>query len=231
MSRLHRVFVSMDSLLDTRIGSIAEYNESIATQLLATGKYQSRRHNQFNLILPYIDTVAVSNAYVNRSVSTLKLSPATPILATLCNLVTDYRVNKEISPEVTEIQITLNSWPYVLTTEESDDFALSIKEATGADKVNVRRLPITSLTPEFVGQYDTFVWHELDDWVSTHMKNIHYKGMHNTTFYCPEIITHHLHDLDKIPKDGPGQELRIMMAEYVIFELMPLSMYSLYPPE
>ena len=221
----HHILVTLDSLLDTRIASVAAHNADLATQLLATGQYQSRRHNQLSRILSGLSQGVYDVLYKERDTYTLKLAVATPIVPMLADLVTRYRSPLDRPVEEMKVILTINAAPYLLSHELKTIIADTVKLATLVDEVRWNFLLPEYLRPEGLVPYHTVVMHDIDEWFTLHGETLaRTHGLQETTIYAPEALV----DPDRALQPGASAAaLRFIAMGAVQIELMPLSMFSI----
>ncbi len=227
----YKVLVTLDSIMDTRIAAIAKHSEGLAKQLLESGKYQTRRHNQWNLLVPNADTHAINELYDNRDMEILKMSVATPIVGLLSELVSDARIMRTDAVERMDVVITLNLSPYIMKNDTAKLLADALLENTLAKSVDTSYIKMESLTPSHLAKYDVVILDDIEAWLPNHLKEIEQAMMKDTLLYVPEIIRSGLGEIEAIPKEAPGKVLSLLYAEYLKIEVLPLQFYNLIPPE
>ena len=228
--RTHRLLVNLDSILDTRLASIAKVSEELATTILDTGKYHSRRHNNITHISTMADNPTIVNAFNNRDTETLKMAGPTSIISLIKDLVEKYRVNFRTYNDVTKITLDLNTWPYKLNYDEKEVFKEVLKSELDLNEIKTVFIPIGKMSLQRIAVYQTVIWHEIDEWASIHLNSLTFTGARNTVFYHPEILVHDLDNAHKLEPLKAGEALKIVLLKYIELECIPLSIYSIIPP-
>lgn len=110
------IYIDLDALLDTRLGTILKIFPAQATKVMASG-YFSRTLEDFG---EFIDMSVFREAYSKRDRETLRHSPISAIYKLVKYYVNKTLIARVSSPMVAKPVIVLNLFPYVLDTEEVD---------------------------------------------------------------------------------------------------------------
>jgi len=228
MGKLKRVLVTLDSLLDTRLGTVALLNPDWAEALLNSGGYQRRIGNKLSRICPMIDDDAVDEAWAARSVSSLLRSGPTPIMAVLRGSVAEFALPGEHGSPGHQLEIVVNYHPYLLTEEELVMQRDIIKTVTGCHKVRHVFVPLDEFSPDTFDPYESVVYHELDDWMTMFYSRFAGHTPRDVTFYYPEIVLAKEDEYKKMPDGFAPTMLLPYIAELgVVPVARPLYEYSL----
>jgi hypothetical protein len=112
-NRVETIYVDLDCLLDTRLGTLAKINPELASNALMNG-YHERDEDIFE----GVGVEDYRKAYEARDVDTLTLSVITGMFSFLheCVLAAFKRI--QIDGIFDAIQLEVNYWPYELDDEE-----------------------------------------------------------------------------------------------------------------
>ena len=236
-----RIIVNLDSLFDTRLGTIVRINPNWIEPLIQGG-YHARIHNHLSLINKDIDNDIVTEVFNNRDADTLKVSKSTNIVNLLEIKIREHLMLMESTPHKRDIVIIVNTYPYNLSTEIVRSI---IEELSGIwNTKNIRRIHISDkdLTPEFlIKKYNRLITHDLDSWLVPNVKKLEITPMplFNLTVptYINDIIGFRL-ALQKKNKNLPETNLiagiieiqRRKMASLLELETCPLADYSVTLP-
>ena len=236
-----RIIVNLDSLFDTRLGTIVRINPTWVGPLIKGG-YHSRIHNHLSLINKDIDNDIVTEVFNNRDVDTLKVSKATNIVNLLEIKIREHLMLMESTPHKKDIVIIINTYPYNLTTETVRNIIGTLSDIWNTK--NIRRIHISDkdLTPEFLTKkYNRLITHDLDSWLVPNVKKLEITPipLFNLTVptFINDIIEFRL-ALQKKNKNIPEKDLiagiieiqRRKMASLLELETCPLSDYSVTLP-
>jgi hypothetical protein len=226
-----KIFISLDSIMDTRLGAVAMFSEKAAEELLASKKYHSRRNNNWALILPMLNTKDINEIYENRDSKILDYSAPTAIMDMVIEMVVSAKTPDNPIMANIKIEIDINIWPYTLTDSAMNILKESVWGVLPADNVNIVNIPVNNMTPEFIGEYSTVIWHEWNEWGNKHLEGLTTRCMAGTNFYCPEIIVNmgNIAAMEDIPEEMPGMELQFFLAEYLRLNILPLELFSVAP--
>jgi hypothetical protein len=224
----HTVYASMDSLLDTRMGTVARIDQSAAADILKDDRYHSRRTNELWLLDDRINPDTFKQLWKDRDIETLKLSMATLVVPLLYDIQQRYRSKEAIKPDIVTLRLIVNTHPYRLTDEEQSLYCDILRSVTQIDDVRLTSTSVDWLTPTTLAQYNTFIWHDLDEWFTIHGEALTESPMPKLDFYAPEILQC---SGEVPPQTFIGNAFRMLFAELAVFELMPLRYFSLMLPD
>lgn len=226
----HSIFVGMDCLLDTRLAALGKYSPEAAEEMLMTGKYHTRKHNCFDRYVAGLDLSAAEEIYNLRDIAILRDAVITPIVLMISDITDRYKVVSGRYPVSTEVNLTVNVHPYKLDKDLTEEFREVLRATTGIDVIKFCNLPLEIMSVEYLSQYETVIWNELDNWMNIHHGDLSSKKMAETVMYCPEIHVDPDKDISDVHPDTPANELRMMLMEYVNFEILPLELFSAVRP-
>lgn len=199
------VYIDLDSLLDTRLGTIAKYDKDIAISNLDNNDYYTRTTEDFI----GIDKSIFDELYKNRDIDTLKESTITNIVFIireftlgLIKLVADH-------PIYDRIKVYVNTYPYILNNDENNDLIEIIRGYTfDTCDVSVIHKSFKELDCMWVylNVQHMFIYH-YNDWLNERGKELSHRGLPELSVYCPKIYFSHTptneekEELDKL-NDG-----------------------------
>lgn len=227
----HKVFIGIDCLLDTRLAALGIYSEDAASELLKSGKYHSRKHNKFSVYLDTIDDAAVNAIFDSRNMEVLKQARVTNLITLLIGLVERYVTMETQIKEVIGVEIIINTYPYDIDSNVKEALVETVGEITQAVAVECVSMRPEEMSPTFLSNYATVIWHDFDSWVKIHHQKFTPGVMISTSMYCPEIYVKEDDYLEKIPGRYPSRELKLILSEHVQLELLPIESFSVYKPE
>lgn len=128
-SQNEAILIELDTLLETRLGTVDFINPEWANKLAMSG-YQHRLSDDFNMFVPEIDMVKYKEAYAKRDWQVLARSAPTEFSVDLTRILDELLFDpKRLSPNAT-MEIHVNIYPYDLTDEEKVAMVESIHEVT-----------------------------------------------------------------------------------------------------
>lgn len=223
------IYISLDSLLDTRLGTLAKVDTSLAVAAL-NGNYRNRVIDHFEGISP----LEFAAAYAKRDLETLKLSMVSNVSFLIRRIIKDNLALAVQQRVVTRINIELNVWPY--TFEHPDEVEMLIScvrhHAYNNAVVRVVSMDPAHLTPAFVmSNYQLLVMYDWMHWLGLHKPAFEERGMPGVAVIAPQLF------LDKVPSKEEIVEMSSggknvfeltekMFAPLFRLNLLPASLFS-----
>ena len=196
-----RILVSLDALLDTRLGVIAQKYPHLVSKFFHQ-RYYGRIQDKFKEV-PDFDTL-----YKNRDKETLQNSLMTNITLLMGYFVrtSANEVLKGGQPNVLSFQINIH--PYEMDAEEKQDLIGALEFHVGdAAEISVVSIPNEFLTPEACKeQYAVLVMYDFANWLTMHSEKFKQVRMPNMVVYAPKL-------LQKLPTKAEQKEMGEMNAD------------------
>lgn len=125
------IYIELDCLFDTRLGTINRLNPDLATKLVATD-YRHRITDDFDKFVPEINMVQYEQLYRARDWITLANSVPTEFSTDLNRMLDELLFDpRRLNPNST-VEIHVNSYPYELTDEEKVEYVQALHEITAS---------------------------------------------------------------------------------------------------
>lgn len=241
-----KLYVELDALLDTRLGTVSRLSEDAAIELLTNARYADRMSDDMGRLTDLITTDDYQAAYRQRDVDTLVVSRPTALSFMLAKIVSDLEQQMvAANPKVEAIEIDVNVYPYQLTAQENDDIAASIMaRCATAAVVRTIYVPPRELTMEMikVNEWVALIMYNFTDWAAEVIDRLEKYNVHLPSVTC--FIPLMLISEDNLPteeemtapngqKTDPFEALKGFLAEVIAIEYMPAWMYTIIdlPPE
>jgi len=187
-----KILLSLDCIFDTMLGSVKLESNDWYDALKDNVKYSNRTSNKLSLISSDIDDDRVGDRYAKRDVNTLRISPITPMLDIIADHASVSNVDNEGHPDSTRLDISINTYPYILEKDELRELFTQLKTVFGVDKLLCLSRSNKNLTPKYIKRhFDTVVLYDMDEWVGYQIHNLKLSPMPAVTFVFP------LHLVDK----------------------------------
>lgn len=173
------LMIMMDCLLDTRIGVIFSFGEETLNKVL-NENYHTRQEDKF----VGIDSQEFKQRYAARDKTTLKNSAVTCLIKLLQEFVFKTLNQSLVTPHHLLPKIVLNTYPYVLSEEETKVFIKILMHYTNQKcQVEVIYKSPESLTPKFVKHnFSVMIMYHYLEWLEFHSASEAFK-----TTTCPEV--------------------------------------------
>lgn len=163
--KVDRFYVSLDVLLDTRIGTLAKMGSPYAEEIRNNG-YLKRRVESFE----GVDMDAFRKAYAARDVETLKYSVVTEGIRFLRDLAVEIQSQQAAGiasdPNAHGIEVIVNVHPYDLSEDEQNAIADMIDEwLMGIAEIKTISLPVEKLTVETCMDFSALLMYDYNEWM------------------------------------------------------------------
>ena len=167
----HRILVSIDTILDTVMAVAMSMDEENLPRLAEEG-YHVRFSNDLSFILPEFDMEEFNSRWAKRDVSILRLAFSTPVLSQLMSRMEETTGLPEDHPLATSFELTLNTYPYRLSEEDSKAMQEHLSGLLNVD-ITMIRYPLRKLTPKWLrDNCSQFIIRDLDEWVGVHLDEL-----------------------------------------------------------
>jgi hypothetical protein len=227
MSAVERIYLDLDTILDTRLGTLAKHNQTLATQVLS-GPYHERDMDEF----PGLSREEFMKLYAQRDIHTLLHSVRTNIFALMHSISRSQLETNAMGGSFDQITYVVNVHPYDLTAEEMEQMR-SVIELVALDTYPVEMVRLTDkeLTPKFCkSEYAMMVRYHWGYWIDMHKDAFLETQMPGVTLMAPATYERRP-DLAALKAAGnmhPFHALEVSVAPIVGLRLMPVSMFSIY---
>lgn len=222
------VYIDLDCLLDTRLGTLAKKDIRLASEVLNNG-YHTREIDEF----PGVSADEFKQLYKARDEEVLELSVFTNAIKILQGCVKGTLDNIFKGGQNTGVEIVVNIHPYNLDEETCDDIVRAVALHT-FNTVNVKSInvPDEFLFPSFCKEnYDLMIRYGFEDWVAMHSKAFETVKMPTMGFISPAIYS-------KVPTEEEFAELKeqkvhpfkateMLMAPLFSLRLLEISVFSI----
>lgn len=159
------IYIELDALLDTRLGTIARINEDAAVATLEDG-YHARDIDAFT----HVDMAVYHDLYAQRNTITLMYSRPTHWVLNLTRIAGLLSEQAIARPYHEGAKIVVNLFPYKLTDAEADQIGKAVAAwMKGLAPVELTSLQPQHLTPLHCKQhYAMMIVYEFEEWMNLH---------------------------------------------------------------
>ena len=188
------MMVTLDSLFDTRIGTLAKIDVDAAAGFLHDESYAERLWD----IFPGIDPVHFDEEYKKRDRETLRNSQTTPVVYIIQDFVKRCAESSYSRPTMLVPEIHINFYPYNLTEEEKDVIISGLQRVVPL-KPEFKKVYFSDeqLNPSFCRTtYNVMVHYHGHQWLEMHSAN-----QLLNEFKCEMVTLFVPAKLDKRPSD------------------------------
>lgn len=226
------IYLDLDTILDTRMGTLATMGTEHAVRTLNSGKYHQRIADQFE----GISRSTFDEAYAKRDINTLKRSLLTNVVFFLRRMIKDSLISAVINQKVEKMCFTVNVYPYNFDDPGMVEMLIACLRfhTYSTSSVRIVSIPDEELTPEFcANNFVIMIRYDWVRWAAKHKKFYETKGTPQLSIVVPEIF------FDDVPTPEDIQNLQMkkqnpfkMTVEITkaMFRLthMPSSLFSIH---
>ena len=226
--------VSLDAILDTRIGLVDSIHPEWAVALASSDEYIHRKIDDFSKIIP-IDKDQWRDLWARRTSVILRHSTVTPILMRLAYGLNHHSLQALTRPDTNIAKVTVNFWPYVdLSPLVREAILKAIAVYTGKDLIfkseiiSPEELTVPMVRQRFAEIYLYDHW----DWMTMHTRDLMAIGIPQTRLILPKLYRNRvITDEERVMDDGNESRLRewdlatIMYREVVDLEFIDAQQY------
>jgi hypothetical protein len=225
------IYLDLDTILDTRMGTLAGMSDDLAVQALQSGRYHKRMVDEFD----GVNKDVFKAAYEQRNLDTLKRSVLTNMVFFMRRLIKDSLMEAVIQQKVEKMCFTINVWPYDFSDDGLVDMLIAcIRFHTySTSSVQIVSIPPEELTPEYcVKNYQIMIRYNWIEWVDAHKAFFEQRGIPTVAVVVPEIFVK-VPTQDEIDQLGLLKQSPFKMTEQAcasLFRLkhMPISLFSIH---
>lgn len=127
-----RIYVELDSLLDTRLATLIRIDEAEASKALELG-YRERLSDVWSQLGLNINQDVYAERYRKRDRATLQAARPSGIVPMVHQLVGALGKMADNTPFVEAVTLDVNFWPYQLTEGERQEILAAVRFSVGGD--------------------------------------------------------------------------------------------------
>lgn len=228
-----KIYITLDSLLDTRLGALVKINDKFAFNVTNNHDYYIRQTDEFADeefgILTKEQFDKVSTLFKN---DILHLSLKTKMyvfLKELCNTL----IEKAIStPYIAGIEVEVNIYPYDLNTEECELLSKAVSiHLNNLFNVSIVSISLKDLTCKYIkDNYCGMIMYHYGEWMNLHQVQLQKREIKDVALYIPRI--HYVRALTQEEEKEYNnnqndifETLSILLREFITMQFLPVSLY------
>lgn len=217
---LKRIYVSLDELLDTRLGLIQTIKPELVERYLGDdiARYTLRMHDSVIWNDLGLDEVGWYSLWEQRGYfDVLPNSVVTRIPALINSILKEYQASNEHAIGDWDIRLDINLHPYPFTDEEQTMLETILSELMpGVTQMNFIRKGVKQLTPKDIkARYDYIIMYSFQYWSMIHAEELKNLLMPQCHFFVPRLFV-------QIPPDELFEKDKVLkhVVELDPFKLM-----------
>lgn len=229
-----KIFVELDCILDTRLGTIARINEQAAIDIL-NNNYHSRDTDDFS---QYIDNEKFKELYEDRDGITLEYSSATSCLHLIETMCRELLVNTAVNPNHSGAELVINLYPYVMENHVIETLINAIRIWIGTNVI----ITTVNLAPEYISaiycknNISTMFMYNYERWLNKHIESFKDVNLKEMTMYVPAIYHNKKptsEEMESLLAKGPHPfiELELLLKPVLDFNIIDIRIFSVVKPD
>ena len=228
-----KILITLDSLFDTRLGVLKTYNPNLVVPVLKNG-YLKRITNKLSLFDSNIADNTLNELWINRNLTVLKNSELTMIIYYLMDDTLNTIGVKNEFPDSVKLNITVNTYPYVISSELWLKLSNSLKKILNVDTLNRSHLSFEQLSISYLSSnFKNFIVHDINEWSSFHQKQLMTPVVNNSldrlTITAPILLGNDIDitELDETMITNIQRAEKLAFSSFFLTDFRPLRTFSI----
>lgn len=182
-----RIYVELDSLLDTRLATLIRIDEAEASKALELG-YRERLSDVWSQLGLNINQDVYAERYRKRDRATLQAARPSGIVPMVHQLVGALGKMADNTPFVEAVTLDVNFWPYQLTEGNAKRFWRRCGSPLGGRAGGLGLLLPKELTPKLIDQcWDGVIMYDFNTWLVENEERLKDTRMPTVAFIAPTL--------------------------------------------
>lgn len=183
------IYVDLDSILDTRLGTVHCISPDLACTLQESG-YASRVIDDWDKLLGADNAAIFRERYSKRGTEELQSSVMTGMVPHLRAVFASMEKSAVNGPLTGSFTLTVNAWPYKMHPTEEDEIRLCLFTLICPfAEILFVNIPHNNLTPAHIKEnYDAVIMYDFDTWLTYHWGALDLCKMPRVSFYAPALF-------------------------------------------
>lgn len=231
---IKKVYVSLDSLLDVRLGTLVMLDPEFAFDISLQPQYYLREEDLFETVdqgaLSKENYKAVLEKFPEEIIGHSIVTKVPEFVKQLCCALTEKAVN---NPHVGEIEVEINLHPYVLSEEEITALIQAcVFHFSEYFSIQVISKPVAEMDMAYVAEnYYAMVMYDPMPWINAHQRQLQKGKFKDLAIYCPRINhVRSFSDEERSELIEKGTDiyrfLQSLMAPVLRLEYLPVAIFS-----
>lgn len=231
-----RILVSLDTLMDTRIGVIANYSQELAASILKSDKYWLREIDDwYKLTEGAITNEQFKSLWDSRggenTLKTLMGSVKTGINAFILRVLTDSDTIERdgVIKQNEALEITVNLYPYEIDYSLEEAYRKVLKYEYGQEiEINFISMSLDELTPDHIfNGYGLFITYDFQEWFKLHHKAVIKQRRPDVYIVAPKIFEKMPENYNKEQKQKEFNRFKLDLLYFVNIEFIDVGYFSI----
>lgn len=216
------ISVSLDTLLDTRLGIVAGRHPDVAQALVGDQRYHMRVYENWSMLSGgKFTNDEFRTWWAERNTEDLKRSVMTSIVYPLGSILARIEAMCLDVGEGYEPGIDINIWPYDLDPDEVEALRTAVSIRLGRSIIIViNSIPLNEYSLEWINRnYAACVLYDFDGWYNVHAKDLLKTPIPTVSMLIPKIFA----------KDPGSMKVADMENSFKVFVVQHIGVVSIEP--
>lgn len=233
MTQFRKLLTDLDTLTDTRLGTLEALNPEAASRAVKTEAYWLREYDDWTALTGgLVDNATFVERYKHRDMDVLMRSVMTGVSAIILQLLAMADANALHGMGDSLVGLEVNIAPYTLTTEELDELRVILQSIYSKETpISFCHVPLSELTATYLRQhYAMAVMYGFHEWIVQHDRDLMSARTPCFNFIGPKLFQHDPRHLSVEQKQDEFTRLRLFKLEFMDFEFVDVKHMSMYRP-
>ncbi len=211
-------YVDLDSLFDTRLGTVSVLSPEFAAELVASTEYYCRIKDDFCKTSRTVRSKDYQAAYAARGMAVLQNSIRTRIVDYIYDLFEDQFETLTSRFATSKTVLYVNTYPFAFSQEEATELHSALTELFQVfHKVELVTNPLCDVSPVWLKQRGIIAafQYDLNGWFAAHHLALDQTLLTQTYLCFPELLNW----FNESSLSDQGKELSKVMSAFRAFEL------------
>ncbi len=237
-SNTNTILVSINSLLDTRLGTLIKINPDFAFNVTSSSPYYNRVIDVFeDEEYGRLDIELYNKVYETFKESIVRNSLKTKLTSFLFELCNKLVMKAIDGPIKSMVSIDVNLHPYKFTVEESKELIKTISESLNNQFiVNYVNISTENLTCDLVNnQYSSLIMYNYGDWFNYHTSRLRTRILKEIVLYAPRLnfvreLTDEEKNLFKYKDMDEFGLTEMLLCDFIKLQYLPVNLFCADTP-
>lgn len=232
---MRKLYLDLDSLLDTRLGTLSQLNPLAASRAVQTGAYWDREYDQWERLTGgLVDTPAFAAAWATRGRPELEAATVTGIIVVIMQILAMYQRNQVEGLVKEDLALEINLHPYNFELEEMDELTSILKHHLYYEDLTVTYCahPLEQLTPKLLtSAYDTAIMYDFIPWIKHHATALAETRAPDFSLIVPRLFEQDPHSLSVERKQQEITGFQLWLVEHLDLHFINVANFSMFRPD
>lgn len=233
MTQVRKILTCLDTIFDTRVGTINRIYPAAAAALVSNREYWLREHTDWAFLTGgKITDAQFDEAWAKRDIATCQQSIMTGFHPVFHKVLADVALAGLSGMSQFEVGIEVNLAPYDFQMDEMEAFVELMRAQLG-DNVPITfcSIPLDALTPELmVENYAACISYGFHEWIKIHATALTNLNANGFCYIAPKLFERDPRTLTIEQKQEEHARFRLWYMHAMDFEFIDSKHFSMFRP-